>query len=277
MISANITDSFISKRHYHEKAVIRAEAPEEFSTIAKDFPSITLETHQYALLNEQNQPVFATFLISRPQRAFVEDLAVNQQVMTAGDAPDSVKVAQAFDSYQLIHGVDLMVEAGQILGGERHQALLRLNGDDINTPSPSGFVIPYRPGLSQRFYAELRNTHPNTQSIIAKNRPEADMPFPKPVRGVGTLITDQPEPMDVTPNKLQLGELILGWGMGSRPGGLVPFTVAHEKQIPHGQPLALHVETYHMQEGPNGCTDFGSIMRFVPLTFWAGPTSAKIS
>lgn len=255
------------QKHFHEKVVIRAEAPEESSTLAKDFPSIPLEAHQYALLSEQNEPVFATFLVSRPQRAFLTDLAVNQDSMVSREAPDSVKVRQAFDSYQLLHGVELIAGSGRKLGGERHPALLRINGDDLDTPSPSGFMIPYRQDITQQFYAELRNTHPNTRSTLEKNRPDIDSPFPKDVRGVGTLTTAQPEPMEVTPGRLQLGELILGWDMGSQPGGLVPFKVAHQKQVPEGEPLALHLEAYHLQPGNNGLYGFTLSYEIRPVNF----------
>lgn len=267
------------QRHFHDKVVIRAEAPEEQSTLAKDFPSIPLEAHQYALLSEQNQPVFATFLVTRPQRAFLQDLAVNQDSMVAREAPDSVKVRQAFDSYRLTHGVKLIAGSGQTLGGEHHPALLRVNGNDMDTPSPSEFMIPYKKNLTQQFYAELRNTHPNTRSTLEKNRPDIDSPFPKPIRGVGTLTTGQPEPMEVTPGKLQLGELILGWGMGSRPGGLVPFNVAHEQQVPEGQPLALHLEAYHMQRGDNGLYGFTLNYEIRPVNFlgWTNERKDQLS
>ncbi|MDZ7772290.1 MAG: GWxTD domain-containing protein [Balneolaceae bacterium] len=250
------------QRHVHDARERAKEAPEEASTITKDLGDIPLEVHQYRLLGEAGGPVFATFLESRPQQRFLEDLAANQDSMFAG-LSDSAQVRAMLGSYQLFHGVRLQGPDGRTLSGTRYRPPLRIDGSDMQVASGSAFTIPFAgDSAEQVFYAELHNRNP-------KSAPQVETPFPDHLRGLGRLTVPQPEPLDPDPSKLQMGDLILGYALkdSASAGSFLPFVVANDKQIPEGQELALHVEVYHLQENAEGIRDFSLDYEIRPVNF----------
>lgn len=248
----------------------RRTAPDELSTHVRNLPQIPLEVHQYRLMDEIGRPVFATFLKSRPQPAFLEDFAANQDSMfpSAGDPfmymgrEDSL-LKRAFRSYRLYHGMELRDETGKRLGGDRVQTVLRVDGSNTDLSSESAFTVPYAEGETrQLFYAQLHNRHPATS-------PPRRTPFPDYLRGLGKVELPQPEPLDSRSGQLQMGELILGYEMrdSAKVETFLPFEVAHEKEIPEGERLALHFEVYNLSEGERGLRDFTINYEILPLNF----------
>lgn len=245
-------------------------APNELSTHARNLPHIPLEVHQYRLLDENGRPVFATFLNSRPQPAFLEDFAANQDSMlpAAGDPfaymgrEDSL-LQRAFRFYRLYHGMELREETGKRLGGDHLQAVLKVDGNDMDLPSETAFTVPYAEGETrQLFYAQLHNRHPASS-------PPRSTPFPDYLRGLGKVEIPQPEPLDSRSGQLQMGELILGYEMRDSTAAetFLPFEVAHEKEIPEGERLAVHFEVYNLSEGQGGLRDFTIDYEILPVNF----------
>ncbi len=250
------------QRHTHDAEVRLNEAPEESSTITKELGNIPLEIHQYRLLNEGNRPVFATFMNSRPQQRFLEDLAANQDSMFAG-LSDSAQVRTLVNSYQLHHGVQILSAEGEVLTDTRYQPTLRIDGSDMQVASGSAFMIPFAgEGAGQVFFAELHNRHPDSE-------PRVETPFPDHLRGMGREEVPQPEPLDTDPSELQMGDLILGYGKtdSASAGSLFPFVISVNRHIPAGEPLALHVEVYHLREGEDALRDFSLEYEIRPVNF----------
>lgn len=242
----------LDQTNKHEAIVRENSEPIETSAYLKDFPHIPLLVHRYRLLDGQNRPVYATFVRSRPQQAFLEDLAFNQDRMIAGpdSFSDSTAVHKAFGHYELVHGMELRSPQGQ-LAADWVRPTLVLDGNSVETASNSVFMVPHGPGETQQvYYAELHNRHPET-------RPRVDTPFPGHLRGVGKRTMEQPVPLTADPDILEMGDLILGYGQDeSAPaGGLVPFTVSHNGEIPEGEALNVHIEIYHLRQHA-GLSDF---------------------
>lgn len=256
-----VTGRIARQRHLHDAMVRQNKAPRESSTFTKELGDIPLDVTQYRLLDEENRPVYATFMNSRPQQVFLEDLGANQDSMLAG--PDEQQVGEILTSYRLYHGVQLQGPDGQFLTGTRYQPTLLVDGSDMETASGSAFRVPFAgDSAEQVFYVELHNVHPASS-------PQVETPFPDELRGLGRERIPQPEPLDTDPSRLQMGDLILGWGMADSASAdrLVPFVVADDRQIPEGEELALHVEVYHLQSGNQDLRDFSLDYEILPVNF----------
>lgn len=243
--------------------------PGQFSTHLRNLPHIDVEVHQYRLLDEAGRPVFATFMNSRPQQAFLEDFASNQEALLPASlsglrvSPDRGEIDRALRSYSLHHGVELRGPDGKRLGGERMQPVLILDGENIETASGSAFTIPWAgEGAGQVFYAELHNRHPDTD-------PRYRSPFPDYLRGMGILLRSQPEPLQPDTASLQMGELILGYRMREEAdsSSILPFVAAHDREIPEGEIPAVHFEIYHLQADGQGISDFTVDYEILPVNF----------
>lgn len=123
------------QKHTLDTRQILNTAPDEFSTEEKKLPEIPLDVYQYRLLDENNQPVFATFLESRPLEAFLGDFAANQDAMltTSGDT-GHVPAEDLTASYKLTHGLQLRNEQWELIGRNRQSAPLVFDPDK-NHPS----------------------------------------------------------------------------------------------------------------------------------------------
>jgi len=162
-------------------------APAEISAEEKKLPEIPLEVYQYRLLDAENRPVFATFVESRPSGPFLSDLLANQDVMYhAGEEGDELSTEQVFGYYRLSHGLQLRDGRGKLLSQARRQPPLVIDPEG-DSPSHSVFVIPHVADkqVSQLFYAELENFHPETT-------PSAGSLFPDQLRGLGRSTVPSP-------------------------------------------------------------------------------------
>lgn len=246
-------------------------APVEISTYEKTFPNIPLEVYQYRLLNKQNQPIFATFLESNPQQVFVNDLAANQDSMFT--AADSVNINKVFSYYELYHGLQIRNNDGKIVTQSHIPTTLAL--DSTNTESSTAvFRIPQlATNQTAHLYAELHNRHPNSA-------PRIKSPFPKSLRGLGKTDLEQFDPLLPNTSKLQMGDLILGYQMQQDSSKvLFPFVVANDQKIPKDKNLAVHVEVYHLQQGPDGKTKFQLSYQILPVNFmgWTQEKKDEVS
>lgn len=244
--------------------------PHHFSTYVHHLPDIPVEVHQYRMLDEANRPVFATFMNSRPQKAFLDDFLANRDSMASDSGMpvgNEENQREMLQSYRLYHGVELRNAKGERLTGERYQPVLMIDGNNVDFPSRSVFTVPSAPGqIEQLFYAELRNRHP-------KSRPEWRSPLPDQIRGLGRLTVPQPEPLENERSELQMSDLILGYGKtdSASAESFLPFIVSNDREIPKGETLALHFEIYHLQRNDQGLTDFTVDYEILPLNFlgWA--------
>lgn len=239
-------------RSFSDMIEARAHSPREESDYAGLMPEIPVTVSQYRLLDEQNRPVLETFVQSYPQTAFLNDYLRNRS-----DAPVSVdrisqevrsQAAGALDEYDLSHSVRIFGEFYAQNDAVESPAPLVL---DREKHSPSVLRVPNgQEGTRQLFSAELFNRD-NTSSVRGERGP-----FPPDLRGVGTTEVRQPEPLTTEPDQIEMGDLILGFGMISDSEDRYPFRVTHNRRIPSGEALAVHVEVYHLQTNADNISDF---------------------
>lgn len=222
-----------------ETARILKSAPEEKSSNNDAIPTIELDIHSYRLLAENGQPYFATFLQSRPYPAFIEDLSRNDEQMMRGD---SISFEEIRNNYELVHGIQVMGEDGILKGSTNLQAQLELSEKGKN-PSQSVFTIPWTSKQKSMYYfAELHNTDPGTS-------PKYETPFPNSLRGMGKSEFNVNDPLTPVEGELLLDDLIFGYGLDYEDSGnaFVPFYVSHDRKVPKGEALALHLEVYNLE------------------------------
>lgn len=224
------------------------EAPPEKSTHEEALPSIPLRVYPYRMLDNRNRPITAVFLESQPREAFLRDLALNEEVLFPHD---SVTAETGFSYYELTHGLQVLDDNGEILVGNRQPADLILDFQE-DLPSSTVFTVPYADQQQQVIlYAELHNTHPDSELGI-------DSPFASSLRGLGKLENSLPEPLSTDPGTLEMADLILGYEMqdDTASGVLFPFVVANNGEIPEGEELAVHLEVYNLQPAQNETATF---------------------
>lgn len=239
-------------RSFSDMIEARAHSPREESDYAEMMPEIPVTVNQYRLLNEQNRPVLETFVQSYPQTAFLNDYLDNRS-----DSPVSVEqmsrevrsqAAGALAEYDLSHSVRIFGESYAQNDAVESPAPLVLEREKH---SPSVLRVPNgQEGTRQLFSAELFN-----RDTASSFRGEHG-PFPADLRGVGTTEVRQPEPLRTEPEQIEMGDLILGFGMNPDSEDRYPFRVTHNHRIPAGEVLAVHVEVYHLQMNPENISDF---------------------
>jgi len=227
-------------------------APDEISSEEKRIASIPMDVYQYRLLNEENHPVFATFVESRPLQAIFYDFVTSRDIdFTTPEGKLELDVGEVFDSYQLTHGIQLRDEHWGLAGQNRQSLPLAYEpGEDSH--SSSIFVIPWLHGrTTQVFYSELTNFDPHF-------KPRSERLFPDSLRGLGKLEIEQPEPLSVRDGELIAGDLIIGYGKNEKPAdhSLFKFIAANDGRIPEGENIVIHFEVYQLQSGPGGIARF---------------------
>lgn len=227
----------------------RLRSPREESVYENTMIDIPVETHQYRMLNEQGDPVLATFVESRPQKAFLYDY-YSQYAKTGTDTARTVSGLQReqLSHYELMHHLQLFGERREPITRARHSPPIAVGNSDVST---SVLTVPHRSeGTRQVVSAELRNRDPSTAYSV-------DTPFPKALRGLGKTEVEQPAPLEGPSTALKMSDLVLGYDKQSGSGNdLFPFTVSHERRIPEGETLVIHYEVYNLEPKPDGITSF---------------------
>ncbi len=266
----------VAQRHRAEALQNMARAPSELSTYESVFPEITLEAHQYRLLDEQNRPVFVTFLESRPASAFLEDLVHNQDSMfDSEDINQELEDGYVLNHYRYVHGMQLRDEEWTLLAESTQDPPVVIDYDQ-EIPSSSLFVIPYVSGeTTQVFYAELENMHPATS-------PRVETSFPQRLRGLGKIEVTQPEPLIAGPGELLASDLIFGYQMQADPpeGSFLPFVVSNDRRVPYNENLAVHFEVYQLEQDDEGIARFDVAYEIRPVEqriFWTRRQEEQLS
>lgn len=222
---------------------LQRKAPREVSTYGQQMVDIPVEVFQYRLLDQNNQPYFATFVESRPQKAFWFDYLSNYSEQDSSGRRSLDK--QEFEQYNYTQSVQLY-QNGKLQNQISANPLIVTESGDA---SLSLIAIPAMgEGTRQVFTAKLENTDPQS------SYPVENLPFKPEVRGLGKTVVPQPAPLESMPNQLQMGELILGYNYDtSAPlDEQFPFTVANRKQIPQNEDLVIHFEVYNMSQNEEG-------------------------
>ena len=223
-------------------------APPEFSTHENNMPEIPVEVFQYRLLDEQNQPVYATFIESKPGQAFLQDFGYNEDRM---DPTGNAEPQQLFNHYELTHGLQLLSENQDFISEQRQPTELLIDFEE-DEPSRSVFVIPHiSESTIQILSAELHNLHPESSRRIESS-------FTSSLRGLGKTEIHQPEPLSTNPERLEVSDLILGFELQDEPNpnAFLPFVVANNKKIPADEELVVRFEVYNLIKDEEGFAHF---------------------
>ncbi|RNC85241.1 MAG: GWxTD domain-containing protein [Balneola sp.] len=216
----------------------RNAAPEQVTSTSNMIRNIDIKIYPYRFLGVNGQPYYATFLESQPHRAFVEDLSSNDEIMM----PEGTLFEEAFQQYELLHGIQILDEVGNVRTQSRIQSELVVTGEEESAPSYSVFTIPYVSDENKIiFQAELHNRNTETN-------PKLNTAFSSSLRGLGKIDYELPGPLENDPEELVLGDIIFGYDLDydSELNTLVPFVVSHERMIPKGKALALHFQLYNL-------------------------------
>lgn len=211
----------------------RMRAPEERSTLDKEFPAIPLDVHQYRLLNENNEPYLATYVLSNPYRAYLFD-----QLQDNDYDPSSYKLSGS------VLGISKENEIAfqQTTDNQPLRGLRDFRGNiDYVQPEITYFEVPNTETVSnQRFAIELR--HKNKDSThVTKNV------FKENIRAIGNVSTEQKEPISLEEGELQMGDLIVGIREDASDEKLpFGFRVEPDATIDKGENLVVHFEVYNL-------------------------------
>lgn len=243
-----------------EKLLLRAaENPLEASTAERLIPQIPIDVHQYRLLDESLEPVLITFLESQPVSALLQDL--NQVPDPEAVSGDTV-ITQQLPPYELTHLLQVYNRSWEVDIHRPDSPALNLSDtSDPNAIIQSVFQTPHQAAQFQSATALL------TQESDSTDQNRYSTLFPAGLRGLGAVKNRQPEPLEASPEQLEVGDLILGF----RDDGLPErypfnFRVANDQMIPADETLVLHFEVYNLAPNPDtGFTRFELTYRIYPV------------
>ncbi|MDX1638226.1 MAG: GWxTD domain-containing protein [Balneolaceae bacterium] len=222
-------------RHQNESKLIHArmKAPEERSTLGEEFPSIPLDVHQFRLLNQNNEPVLATFLMSNPYRAYFLDQMMEREFN--------------LDAYNLSGSVVGVDEQNDIVfrANNRTQQLrevrnFRGNVDRI-PPEITYFELPNeRSVTNQKFTVELLHKFKDSTKV-------GENLFQEHIRAIGGTSHEQIEPITIENGELEMGDLLVGVREDADDSELpFGFRVQPDATIDKGENLIVHIEVYNL-------------------------------
>lgn len=236
----------------------RLRAPEETSTATQMMQDIPVEVHQYRLLDQQNQPYFATFVESNPHTAFWIDYIANYNDGRKNLTKDSLNSDSKLQYYDYSQALLLYDKSGELIQEYRDRPMVAAGPQNV---SRSMFTIPaVSKGGKQIFEVQLMNMDSHS------SYPVEGLPFPKELRGLGKKIVEQPEALANDPTRLQMGDLIVGYNYLDSVDNrnALPFTVANNHKIPMDEEMVVHVELYHLNKNEEGMYDANLSYSIVP-------------
>lgn len=219
-------------------------SPKEISTAENEFPTIPINAYYYRMLDEQNQPYVYTFVESNPLEIFLNDVAVNQDVMFESDGGDDENLLGYYD-YK--HGIQIFDKEGKRLVNTTQPVPLVVDTEE-NTLSSNVFRLKQSDQFGNIIlYAELNNLFP-------KSSPRAPSIFPNSLRGMGKIETQLPEEIVYNEDELLMSDIVFGYQYREevQEDALFPFVVLNEKIIKKNEVIALYFEIYNLKADAQG-------------------------
>lgn len=248
-----------------------AQAPRVISTDLRAASEIPLDVYQYRMLNDDDEPIFVTYVENQPLNAFYLDVVNNDQDLrnerdsflddiekwrvdrlSSTEFSDELISAQKLNNYQLSNTLHLKSEDQQLIGRSYVHPTLVIDEDDHSIPSIAAFEIPYiKANTQQIFFSELKNNDENSN-------PARESTLPKNLRGFGQKSIPQPDHWDMSKNNLLVSDLIIGFQKHEELEeiDLFPFIVSNDRKIPSDEPLIIHFEAYQLASDEQGMSQF---------------------
>lgn len=231
----------------------QSKVPVQKSTYLEKIPEIDIDYRQYRLLDDHDKPFLATFVYSRPQSAFVRNY------VSSGEAEAS--------SYSAHHMVQLYDEDWKLVSEGKDRPDFSVSIDQKKAefvPTQSLFVVP---NLGKKAYEMI------SSELIAEKGADKGIVtdiFSNQIKGMGKISVEQPEPLNVNPQELEMSDLVLGHSrMEKEYDYLFPFIVSPENIVPANKNLVVHFEVYHLQTMGDGRRRFQLNYNVYP-TNWLG-------
>ncbi len=250
--------SNVRTRHQQATAQRHFSAPDEHSTEKDKIPDIPINVHQYRALGSEDQPIFITFIESRPTVSFISDFLEHHQKMTDLEDDDEFAMfSNIVQWYELEHGIQLYSATMEPRGRIRDNPVLELE-DERELPAVTIADIPLvEEGAVQIFHSKLHNYHPDTE-------PMEESVFPDELRGLGKATVLQQQHFMDTEGELLLSDLITGYGRIDYERARFPFIVSHSRRIPEDENPVIHFEVYGLQRDADGFSNFEVDYHFEP-------------
>jgi len=225
----------------------KAKAPQEVSTYRSAMMEIPVRAYQYRLLDEQDNPYFATFVDSEPHQPFLLDYMHNYGGQGRENLNRQNLQGEGFNQYEYLHALQVYTAGDSLMGRLKDTPLIVT---EKGRTSGSLFLVPFV-GEGARLVVTARLENTDDDSRYA---PEVTTPFKASLRGLGKQVVTQPAPLTPDPSRLQMGDLIVGYDYDEDAAGKIPFpfSVANEREIPAGEDLVIHVQLYHHRKNPEG-------------------------
>lgn len=228
--------SYLRNQNRSKLDMNRLTAPAERSTYASGLLDIPVDVQQYRLLDRNNNPYLATFVFSRPHRSFYIDQIKRQLYDTWAYSLNTSVISTDPNN-------EILFQRNSSQGMKTDSGLV-----EEMRPMVDYFEIPQDTASAlQVVSVELRNSR--MDSTAAR-----EVLFPENVRALGKRSVAPPERELATDGStLEMGDLIIGYkDTASYSSDAFGFAVAHDKIIPDGKNLMVHIEIYHLNADSAG-------------------------
>jgi GWxTD domain-containing protein len=238
-------------RANHQQVAMRRQmsAPSEHSTEKEKIPEIPLSIHQYRSWNENSEPVYITFLESRPAMIFLDDFTRNQDFIVEEDEDTEMILNEIVQWYRFEQGVELYNSGMEPKGRVRGRPEMHLDSER-DLPSVVILDIPIiEEGAHQSFYAMLFNHHPDAE-------PLEESIFPGELRGLGKQTVLQHKHPEAGKRGILMGDLITGYNRLEEESTRFPFVVSHDRIIPADENPVIRFEVHRLEKDESGFANF---------------------
>ena len=236
-----------------------AQLPRQVSSNQKHLPKIPVNVYQYRFLDENLNPYLITYVESSPQEAFKGDFSRNRpDGFSVEEIDPEENVTELLPDYQLVHNIQKYSSDWNLKSSESEEPPLFLRQNSSDRTSSSAWQFEHNGRDEQSASVMLYNNNPESQQIY-------DSPYPKELRGLGSIYFRQPAPLVSHPDSLQLADLVLGYQMLEESDMPFSFIVANDQAVPADESLVLHFEVYNLEMQSNGFSNFELTYRIFPV------------
>ncbi len=235
------------------------QAPRQISSFRKKLPEIPIHIYNYRFLDEEGTPYLLTFLESQPQEAFLIDFNRNRpDDISLSDIEASGNIPNILPQYSLVHDLQIYDDEWEVEESRSENPPLFLTRTVERDVSKSVFEFPHTKRKELAASVTLKNSDEASRSLH-------ETPYPRDVRGLGSIYFRHPQPLTSHEDSLQFADLVLGYQMLDEPEGPFSFIVANDQAIPLEETLVLHFEVYNLELQANGFANFELTYRIFPV------------
>ena len=236
------TSLAVKDQNEHKLSYIQVRAPDQISNHLEDIPTLSLNAYQYRFLNNDNQPYLASYLISRPQKAFFFDQVMNEDFNE--------------DAYNLVFNARVSNKHYDIISLKSANSEINSEGrGDVEEMKPS--VVFFELPQSDQNYIQTF-----TAELIHKRKKDSKIgqyAFPESLRALGYLQSEQPQALDTDAETLEMSDILIGVDESSKSRNSTKFpgfSVKHDRIIPENRNMRLYFEVYHLVPEQNSTSKF---------------------